>query len=296
MKEKKYVRLLISVLLILVILSTFTYAEPVKFAKKVYGPLSESMEEAMASMTGGDEFSQRYLHLKENSDLSTNIDNTPIYRVAVEGEKSKYISLTFDSSWIDYYTMPLLDMLDKHNAKATFFLTAFYIRAHSESVKEILRRGHEVGNHSKSHKKFADLKEKTMITEIEDCHKVLKNLTGIDMCLFRFPYGSYNPTAMKLLKERGYYPIQWEVDSLDWKNESAKAIINRLDSVGAYEPGNIILFHNGGDFTVEALGTIFNEIEKRKLECVKVSDLIYENDFYIDSNGHQKKKVKKEDN
>ena len=294
MKEKKYVRLLISVLLILVIVSTFTYAEPVKFAKKVYGPLSESMEEALDSMTGGDEFSQKYLHIDENSTLGINADNSPIYRVAVEGDKSKYISLTFDSSWIDYYTIPLLDMLDRHKAKATFFLTAFYIRAHSDSVKEILKRGHEIGNHSKSHRKFTEMKESTMITEIEDCHKVLKNLTGIDMCLFRFPYGSYNSTAIKLLRERGYYPIQWKIDSLDWKNESAAAIVRRLKNEDAYEAGNIILFHNGGDFTVEALGTIFNELELRKLKCVKVSDLIYENDFYIDGRGHQKKLVKEE--
>lgn len=290
MKEKKGRRLLILVLLAITFASTFTYAISMKSGKKVYGPLSESMESYYANITGGDEFSQRYLKIDENSTFGTDADNSAIYRVAVEGDKSRYISLTFDSSWIDYYTIPLLDMLDSHKAKATFFLTAFYIRAHSDSVKEILRRGHEIGNHSKSHTKFTELKEKTMIKEIEDCHKIVKNLTGIDMCLFRFPYGSYNNTAIKLLRERGYYPIQWKIDSLDWKNESAEAIIKKLENENAYEAGNIILFHNGGDFTVEALETIFNELELRRLKCVKISDLIYEDNFYIDKKGHQKKK------
>ncbi len=288
MNKKKGGRLIVLVSLVLMMISILTYNTIGKSVKKVYGPILESMDDEI-QLTGGDEFTQRYLQVDDKSTFGINADNMPIYRVAVEGEKSRYISLTFDSSWIDYYTIPLLDMLDRHKAKATFFLTAFYIRAHNDSVKEILRRGHEIGNHSKSHKKFTEFNESSMITEVEDCHKILKNLTGIDMCLFRFPYGSYNSTAIKVLRERGYYPIQWKIDSLDWKNESASAIIKRLKSEDAYEAGNIILFHNGADFTVEALETIFNELELRKLKCVKVSDLIYEKDFYIDGKGHQKK-------
>lgn len=262
--------------------------------KKVYGPVLDTMETAEVLETGG-EFKQRFLVQDENNLFGVVSDKMPIFSVELEDEKNRIISLTFDSSWIDYYTIPLLDLLDRYHAKATFFLTAFYIRQHPNSVKEILRRGHEIGNHSNTHRKFTDLSENTMREEVDECHKALKELTGIDMCLFRFPYGSYNSTAIRMLKEKGYYPIQWEVDSLDWKNESAEAILTRLKAEKAYKAGNIILFHNGGDFTVEALRTVFHELELRKLKCVRVSDLIYDNGFYIGSDGKQKKLKAKED-
>lgn len=279
---KKSIKIVTVVLLFC--MSFTTYAAPLKLDKKIYGPMCEA--------TASDaEFSQRMLIQNDNSIFGIYNDTLPIYSVDVKDNKKKYISLTFDSSWNDRYTISLLDILDEYDAKATFFLTSFYIWANQDSVKEMLRRGHEIGNHSNWHVKFSDHKEKRIIDEIEKCHSAIKEVGGVDACLFRFPYGNYNDLSMRLLKERGYYPIQWTHDSLDWKNESAEAIIRKLGEEDSYQAGNIILFHNGADYTVEALKTILKIIKQKGLRCVKVSDLIYEKDFYVDGKGRQKEKL-----
>lgn len=256
------------------------FAVPINVDKKVYGPIS-------IATTSDTTFTQKMLKLNDNSIFGNYSDALPIYSVDVKGSKKKYIALTFDSSWSDQQTIPLLNMLDKYNAKATFFLTAFYVWANKESVREMLRRGHEIGNHSNTHPRFGEQKEKRIIQEIERCNIAIKEVTGVDACLFRFPYGNYNDLSMKLLKERGFYPIQWTHDSLDWKNEGVDAIIRKLGSEDSYHPGNIILFHNGADFTVEALDTVLKITKQKGLRCVRVSDLIYEKDFYVDSRGRQ---------
>ncbi len=266
--------------IVLLNISLTVFAVPLRWDNKVYGPVAENYVEKK-------EFSQKILVQNENSFFGESQDRIPIYSVAVNNKKN-YIALTFDSSWNDQQTIPLLNILDKYHAKATFFLTAFYVWSHQDSVKEILRRGHEIGNHSNKHVKFSEHSEKRIIEEIEQCHAAVKEVTGIDMCLFRFPYGNYNNLSMRLLKERGYYPIQWTHDSLDWKNEGSEQIIYKLDSEDSYYAGNIILFHNGADYTVEALDTIFRIIQQKGLKCVKVSDLIYEKDFYVDMKGRQK--------
>ena len=284
MKDMNIKRSIIISILIIFNLQLAVFSAPLN--KKVYGPVNEDAINV---------FYQKRLVQNENSFFGRHYDNVPIYSVDVKDSKKDYISLTFDSSWNDQHTKPLLDILDKYDARATFFLTAFYVWAHQESVKEILRRGHEIGNHSNKHVRFPEYGENRIIEEIEQCHAAVKEVTGIDMCLFRFPYGNYNDLSIRLLKERGYYPIQWTHDSLDWKNESAEAIIYRLGSEDSYHAGNIILFHNGADYTVQALDTILKITKQKGLKCVKVSDLIYEKDFYVDGKGIQKSRIDTDD-
>ena len=269
-------------ILIIVSMSFCMYAVPLKTNEKIYGPVIVS--------TASDVLSQKKLVQNENSVFGETFNTRPIFSVDVKKNKKKYISLTFDSSWNDAQTIPLLNVLDEFDAKATFFLTAFYVRRHQKSVQEILRRGHEIGNHSNTHVKFTEIRDDTIVREIENCHRTIKEVAGIDTCLFRFPYGEYNATSVRLLKERGYYPIQWTRDSLDWKNLGTMAIIRKLGEEDSYHAGNIILFHNGADYTVEALKTVLLIIKQKGLRCVRVSDMIYEKDFYVDMNGVQREK------
>lgn len=280
---KKKARIIVISLIVIISIYFITYTEPIDMVEKNYGPVVES--------TASEVLGQKTLVQNENSIFGESMDIRPIYKVDVQNNKKKYISLTFDSSWNDSQTIPLLNILDEYDAKVTFFLTAFYVRRHPESVKEMLKRGHEIGNHSDKHVKFTEHNKDRIIKEIDNCHKTIKDTVGVDTCLFRFPYGDYNTTSIRLLKERGYYPIQWTHDSLDWKNQGAAEIIKRLGKEDSYQAGNIILFHNGADYTVEAVKTVLLIIKQKGLRCVRVSDLIYEKDFYVDMNGVQKEKI-----
>ena len=276
----------LSVLLLMTILVN-GIAYPINFMNKpnMYGPILNDIAKANRST-----YSQFEAHPK-NCFFGNKMDNYAIKSIEVSGRRKNYMSLTFDSSWNNTQTYALLDLLDRYNAKATFFLTAFFVRDNPEQVKEISRRGHEIGNHTNTHKSFLKFNPETerdaMKEEIMLCHKEIKELLGIDMCLFRFPYGDFNQESIKLVKELGYYPIQWTADSNDWKNISVKAITDVFKSKAYYKPGNILLFHNGAIYTVEALETILKDIYDSGLKCVRVSDMIYKEDFMLLKNARQ---------
>ena len=233
--------------------------------------------------------------LRINSDdyFGDDSDRCPILRVEVSEDESKrnFICLTFDSAYINSYTYQILDILDRYDAKATFFMTGEFIRSNILQVREIINRGHDIGSHSYSHPNFNELSNEKIIKQIEMTHKLVKDNFGIDMYLFRYPFGSYSKRTVKVIKELGYYPIQWTYDSVDWKNEGVNAILDRFAGGANLDPGNIILFHNGANFTPEALPTIMEHIKRKGLKSVRISDMIYEKKFYIDSLGCQHKKT-----
>lgn len=219
-------------------------------------------------------------------------DEWAISKVEVNGDldKKDKISLTFDSAYYNNYTYDILDILDRYDAKATFFMTCDFMEANPEHVKEIYKRGHEIGNHSLSHKDFTTLSNEDIVKEVMAGHNFIKNLLGIDMSLFRFPYGNSDERTVTALKKLGYYPIQWHFDTLDWKNESKEKICRRVDNnKDKLVEGSIVLMHNGAKYTVDALPHIFEILESKNLKCVKVSDLIYKHDFTL-SWGKQSKK------
>ena len=219
----------------------------------------------------------------------------PIYKVSVEDDESKknMIALTFDSAFINDYTFIILDILDKYNFKCTFFMTHDFMKKNPDHIIEIVSRGHEIGNHSTTHPHFKSLTDIECIKEVWKTHCLYKYLTGLDMSLFRFPYGECDERTINIVKNLGYYPIQWGADSLDWRNESTSSIIRRLDSSNAYQAGNIILFHNGAKYTPFCLEEILDKVVENGLKAVRVSDLIYPHNFDL-INGTQKKKIEEQ--
>lgn len=221
---------------------------------------------------------------KDNDYFGKFTDDMPIFEVKVDNddEKKNYMCLTFDSAYINKYTYDILDILDKYNIKSTFFMTYEFMIKNPDQIMEIIKRGHEVGNHSTSHPDLNKEKDSRVVKEIMKAHNFIKDLVGIDMCLFRFPFGSYSPRTVGMIKNMGYYPIQWTLDSVDWKNAGKDFLINRFKGnddllVG----GSIILFHNGATYTPEALPEIIEMIYDKGLKCVRVSDLIYDHDFHV---------------
>lgn len=221
---------------------------------------------------------------KVNDNFGKFSDDMPIFSVMAENDddKKNLMCLTFDSAYINKYTFDILDILDKYDIKSTFFMTYEFMEKNPDQIMEIIKRGHEIGNHSTTHPDFNKVKDSKVVKEVMKAHNYIKDLVGVDMCLFRFPFGSYSPRTVSLLKNMGYYPIQWTLDSIDWKNIGKQYLINRFEGnddllVG----GSIILFHNGATYTPEALPEIIDMIYKKGLKCVKVTDLIYHHNFHI---------------
>jgi polysaccharide deacetylase family sporulation protein PdaB len=206
----------------------------------------------------------------------------PIYSVAT---KDKKIALSFDVSWGDDNTQKLLDILDKYNIKATFFLVGGWIDDNGELVKEMVKRGHELGNHTNKHPNMKNISKEKLIQEIMACDAKIMSLTGQGTKLFRCPEGSYNDLVINTVESMGYYCVQWDVDSIDWREQGASTEYNRV--INKTRPGSILLFHNNAKYTPETLPQIIDKFQKDGYSFVKVSDLIYKDNFYIDASGKQ---------
>lgn len=206
----------------------------------------------------------------------------PIYCVEREG---KLVSLTFDAAWGNEDTQQLIDILGKDNIKATFFVVGQWAEKYPESVKALHDAGHEVMNHSSTHKHFPTLTSEQIKEDISSCNDKVEAVTGVRPILFRPPYGDYDDKVINTLRDMGMYTIQWDVDSLDWKEIPASEITSRVTS--RIRPGSIVLFHNAAKHTPEALPDILNWIKENGYQAVKVSDLIIKDNYRMDHKGRQ---------
>lgn len=211
----------------------------------------------------------------------------PIYSVETDENK---VALSFDAAWGNEETQRILDILAKHNVKVTFFMTGEWVKKYPEDVKKIAAAGHDLGNHSENHKQMSKLTEEQCIEEIMKTHNRVKELTGIDMELFRPPYGDYNNTVVGAARKCGYYTIQWDVDSLDWKDYGADSIVKKCTEHKNLRKGSIILMHNGAKYTPDALEGVILGLKEKGYELVPISQLIYREDYTIDHTGRQHKK------
>ena len=135
----------------------------------------------------------------------------PIYCVDTEEKK---ISISFDAAWGAEDFSKIMEILDKHNVKTTFFMTGEWVEKYPECVKTLVEKGHDLGNHSTTHPDMTKLSKEKQKEQILKVHDAVKELTGYEMELFRPPYGAYNNEVIKTCYEVGYYPIQWDVDTL----------------------------------------------------------------------------------
>ncbi len=208
----------------------------------------------------------------------------PIYSVEREDKK---ISISFDAAWGNEDTGRILKTLKDNDVKATFFMTGGWVEKYPDDVKAISEAGHDLGNHSENHKQMSKLSSKECKEEIQIVHDKVKEITGKDMELFRPPYGDYNDTLIAAVSDLGYYPIQWNVDSLDWKGYEPDVLIRRICDSKELGSGTIILMHNGGKHTADALDAIIKKLKSLGYELVPISELIYKKDYRIDERGRQ---------
>lgn len=207
----------------------------------------------------------------------------PIY--CVDKGDEKIISISFDAAWGNEDTSQLIDILAKYDVKATFFVVGDWVDKYPESVKQLSDAGHEVMNHSNKHPHMPELSQEKMRAEITECNNKIEAITGVKPILFRAPYGDYNNETIKTIRECGCYPIQWDVDSIDWKDIEADQITKRVTS--KVKPGSIVLFHNAAKHTPEALPQILEKLKSDGYSIVPISQLIYADNYTIDSTGRQ---------
>ena len=209
----------------------------------------------------------------------------PVYSVERPDRK---LSITFDATWGADQTSDLLRILRDNDVKATFFLCGLWVEKYPEMVKAIAGEGHEIGNHSYTHPHMNSLSVEEIAHEILYTHQLIKELTGQSSTVFRPPYGEYNNKLIETARSCGYTTIIWDVDSLDWKNLSATEMVTRITK--RVQRGSIILCHNAGKHTPQAISTLIPLLKKQGYEFTPVSQLLLKGETFTDHTGRQKQK------
>lgn len=209
----------------------------------------------------------------------------PIYSVDTAGKKQ--VALTFDAAWGDEDAEKIREILNHYQVKVTFFMVGDWMRKYPDLVKELASDGHDIANHSDKHPHVNKMDKEDIKKDIQAAHQTIKELTGQECVLYRPPYGEYNNTVLQAAKECGYYTIQWDVDSIDWKGEEAPILIKRVTSHKKLKDGSIILLHNGAKHTAEALPQIIEGLKAKGYDIIPISSLIYKEHYYLDHEGRQ---------
>ncbi|NLO84423.1 MAG: polysaccharide deacetylase family protein [Clostridiales bacterium] len=206
----------------------------------------------------------------------------PVYNVERD---DKVLSISFDASWGADKTIPILDILDEHDVKTTFYLVGNWVDKYPDMVTEMFNRGHEIGNHSDTHAHMNKLDEQGIKDELRIMSDKVEKLTGVRPTLFRAPYGEYNDRVVSVARAEGYEVVQWNVDSLDWKDRGTADIIKRCTS--NVQNGDIVLFHNDSNDIVNALPTIIKHYQGLGFTIIPTGEILLEGETTIDVQGKQ---------
>lgn len=226
-------------------------------------------------LAGGSEKDIREPHPVSNNKLQQEHPDV----VFLHGTPSiNQVALSFDDGPDVRFTPQVLDVLAKHDVKATFFLIGARVKAHPEIVERIQNEGHAIGNHTFWHPNLPKEELGRLHWELTETEKAIEDITGFKPRLFRSPYGALNEEMVKMLKENNNTVIGWNVDSLDWKQPGADIVSNNvLSNIGF---GSIILMHDGGDWsmdlsgTAQALETIILKLKNDGTEFLTIPELI----------------------
>ncbi len=224
--------------------------------------------------------------VKANVSVSNSVNGRELPIYCVETNEPR-IALSFDAAWGNEDTQKILEILKKNDVRVTFFMTGGWVESYPDDVKAILAAGHDLGNHSENHKNMSQLSDAEKKEELMTVHQKVQELTGYEMFLFRPPYGDYDNAVVNVAKDCGYFTIQWDVDSLDWKDYGVDSIIKTVTEHKHLGNGSIILCHNGAKYTAEALDTLINTLKEKGYTFVPISELIYRDKYHMNHEGRQ---------
>lgn len=232
-------------------------------------------ENKLYVLEGGSETDIREPHPVSNDQLQKMFPNV----LFLHGSRDKNeVALSFDDGPDMRFTPLVLDMLKKHDVKATFFLMGHRAKEHAEIVRRIHDEGHAIGNHTYWHPNLPKEELERLDWEVRETEKVIENIVGFKPKLFRSPYGALNEEMVKTLNRLDHKVIGWDVDSLDWKQLPTDVIADNV--LSNVSPGSIILMHDGGDWTMNLMGTvesldkIITKLKDDKIEFVTIPELL----------------------
>jgi len=209
----------------------------------------------------------------------------PVYNVGTEEKK---VAVSFDAAWGDDNTEGILQALNGQGVKATFFLVGFWTRKYPELVKRLDGSGMELGTHSNTHPYMTKLDDTKLDLELSASKSSITEITGKEVGLFRAPFGDYSDKVLNACKRASLTAIQWDVDSYDWKELSAKQMAERV--LSRVKAGSIVLFHTDGKYTAEALPAILMGLKNKGYQVTTVGDLLLKDNYYIDHAGTMRNK------
>ena len=213
---------------------------------------------------------------------STTEKYLPIYNVQTEENK---IAFTMNCAWNADDIDSILETLKNNDVHITFFMVGDWVDKYPEAVKKIYETGHEIGSHSNTHQHVNNLSAEKNVEEINLSVNKIEKITGHKTNLYRAPYGEYNNIVIKTAQENGFYPIQWNLDTLDYQGLTGEEMWNRLKN--KLDGGSIILSHNGTKHTADSLDMLIKNIKSSGFKLVTISELIYKDNYSINNNGTQ---------
>jgi peptidoglycan/xylan/chitin deacetylase (PgdA/CDA1 family) len=185
------------------------------------------------------------------------------------------IALTFDDGPHPRYTSQILDLLDSYGIKATFFVVGVNAENYPNALSEVIKRGHEIGNHTYTHPHVSCLNTDTLTAEVENCESMIYGLTDYKTKLFRPPEGMIDTDVREVLRSLDYKVIMWDIDTRDWAHESPEKIAENV--ISNISSGDIILMHDYIAYespTVEALNLFVPVLLEKGYKFVVISELI----------------------
>lgn len=204
--------------------------------------------------------------------VSADVTDREIYRSA--DERSNAVSLMFNVYWGEEEVYRILDILETHGDKATFFIGGCWADDNVECLKTIVSKGHEIGNHGYFHKDHKTLSAEQNEKEISDCNRFIELATGVKPTLFAPPSGSYGEKMLSACQQLNMKTILWTKDTIDWRDKNSSLIYTR--ATNGIKGGDFVLMHPM-TATADALGDILKYYEKNGLETLTVSEnLTYE--------------------
>ena len=187
----------------------------------------------------------------------------------------KVVALTFDDGPHPKYTQQVLDLLDKHEAKGTFFVVGELAEKSPEVLQRMYEEGHEIANHTYTHPSTKTVSK--IMEEIKQTNETIYSITGFSPKLFRPVEGYYTEEIVNEVVNNGYKIVMWSwhQDTEDWKDPGVDKIVRKV--LGGLKKGDVVLFHDGGgnrDQTVQALGRILPEMKKQGYTFITISQMI----------------------
>lgn len=207
----------------------------------------------------------------------------PVYSV---DRDDKVVSISFDCAWGVEHTDDILKALKVSNVRATWFMVEFWTEKYPDYVKKIDKAGHEIGTHSATHSYMSKQNAEEIKAELASSAQAIEKITEKKVELFRPPYGDYDDELIRTASGAGFYTIQWDTDSLDWRDLTASDIAMRV--INGVKSGSIILMHNNGLHTAEAVPVILETLKNRGYSFVPIGELIYRENYVIDGTGRQR--------